>query len=210
MGRPSLRDLVPPVPPYIYPNTHADRYGRNPPRTGFDSQHQPDGRGDLAPVGEARLTEHLAARLTALGLFVERQTVAPGRENILARLDGDPPPERGGGLLLFDAHQDTVPADNMTIGPWCATLREGRLYGRGACNVKGGMAAMIATLARLAAERPAGMPTILLSCPVNEEYQFSGVRALTAAWCDGKARRLPDAAIVAEPTGLDVVVRTRA
>ncbi len=148
----------------------------------------PMGRGDLAPVGEARLTEHLAARLTALGLFVERQTVAPGRENILARLDGDPPPERGGGLLLFDAHQDTVPADNMTIEPWCATLREGRLYGRGACDVKGGMAAMIATLARLAAERPAGMPTILLSCPVDEEYQFSGVRALTAAWCDGKAR----------------------
>ena len=77
----------------------------------------------------------------------------------------------------------------MTIEPWCATLREGRLYGRGACDVKGGMAAMIAALARLAAERPAGMPTILLSCPVDEEYQFSGVRALTAAWCDGKSPR---------------------
>ena len=83
----------------------------------------PMGAATLVPVGEARLTEHLASRPTALGLFVERQTVAPGRENNLTRLDGDPPPERGGGLLLFDAHQDTVPADNMTIGPWCATPR---------------------------------------------------------------------------------------
>jgi acetylornithine deacetylase/succinyl-diaminopimelate desuccinylase-like protein len=100
----------------------------------------------------------------------------------LARLEGEPPAERGGGLLLLDAHQDTVPADHMTIEPWSATVREGRLYGRGACDVKGGMAAMIAAVARLAAERPAGMPTILLSCPADEEYQFSGVRALTAAW----------------------------
>ena len=169
----------------------------------------PMGRDDLASAGEARLTEHLAARLTALGLSVQRQTIAPGRENLLARLDGDPPAERGGGLILLDAHQDTVPADNMTIEPWSAAVREGRLYGRGACDVKGGMAAMIAAVARLAAERPAGMPTILLSCPADEEYQLSGVRALTAAWREGKepaVPRLPDAAIVAEPTGLDVIV----
>ncbi len=169
----------------------------------------PMGRNDLSPVGEARLTEYLDARLTALGLLVQRQAIAPGRENLLARLDGDTPAERGGGLLLLDAHQDTVPADKMTIEPWSATVRDGRLYGRGACDVKGGMAAMIAAVARLAAERPAGMPTILLSCPADEEYHFSGVRALTAAWREGKSPelpRLPDAAIVAEPTGLDVIV----
>ncbi|MGO9107673.1 MAG: M20 family metallopeptidase [Thermoguttaceae bacterium] len=169
----------------------------------------PMGRHDLTSVGEARLTEYLTARLTALGLFVQRQTIAPMRENLLARLDGDTRPECGGGLILLDAHQDTVPADNMTIEPWSPTVREGRLYGRGACDVKGGMAAIIAAVARLAAERPAGMPTILLSCPIDEEYHLSGVRALTAAWHEGKepaAPRLPDAAIVAEPTGLDVIV----
>ena len=169
----------------------------------------PMGRNNVSPAGESRLTEHLADRLAALGLFVQRQSVAPGRENLLARLDGDPHAERGGGLILLDAHQDTVPADNMTIDPWSATEREGRLYGRGACDVKGGMAAMIAAVARLAAERPAGMPTVLLSCPVDEEYQFLGMRALTAAWREGKwlpSQRLPDAAIVAEPTGLDVIV----
>ncbi len=169
----------------------------------------PMGRRDVASAGEARLTEYLTARLSVLGLSVHRQIVAPGRENLVARLDGDPPADRGGGLILLDAHQDTVPADNMTIEPWSAAVREGRLYGRGACDVKGGMAAMIAAVARLAAERPAGLPTILLSCPVDEEYQFSGVRTLTAAWREGKepaVPRLPDAAIVAEPTGLDVVV----
>jgi len=169
----------------------------------------PMGRNDLSLAGETRLTENLAARLTALGLCVQRQAVAPRRENLLARLDGDPPVERGGGLVLLDAHQDTVPADNMTIEPWSAAVREGRLYGRGACDVKGGMAAMIAAIARLAAERPAGLPTVLLACPVDEEYQYSGVRALTAAWREGKwflAQRLPDAAIVAEPTGLEVIV----
>ena len=60
----------------------------------------PMGRTDLFPVGEARLTEYLANRLMALGLFVQRQTIAPGRENLLARLDGDPRAEYGGGLIL--------------------------------------------------------------------------------------------------------------
>ena len=169
----------------------------------------PMGRTDVTPAGESRLTEHLAARLTALGLSVQRQAIAPGRENLLARLDGDPPVESGGGLILLDAHQDTVPADHMTIEPFGPMVREGRLYGRGACDVKGGMAAMIATVARLAEQRPAGMPTILLSCPIDEEYQFTGIRALTAAWREGKGpwgMRCPDAAIVAEPTGLDVIV----
>jgi acetylornithine deacetylase len=169
----------------------------------------PMGRHDLTSAGECRLTDYLAARLTDLGLAVERQTIAPNRENLLARLDGDPRSESSGGVVLLDAHQDTLPADNMTIEPWSATVRDGRLYGRGACDVKGGMAAMIAAVSRLAAQRPAGMPTILLSCPIDEEYQFSGVRGLTTAWREGKPPqrpRLPDAAIVAEPTGLDVVV----
>src|SRR5208283_5536422 len=83
----------------------------------------PMGRNNLSPVGEARLTEYLAERLTALGLLVQRQTIAPGRDNLMARLDGDPPVELGGGLILLDAHQDTVPVDNMTIEPWSAAVR---------------------------------------------------------------------------------------
>jgi acetylornithine deacetylase len=161
------------------------------------------------PFFEDRLTEHLEGVLCRLGLAIARQQVAPGRENLIARLEGDVPPERGGRLILLDAHQDTVPVDGMTIEPFRPAIRDGRLYGRGACDAKGGMAAMLAAVARLAGQHPTGMPTVLLSCTVNEEYGFSGADALTQLWTGGTSGivpRRPDAALVAEPTGLEVVV----
>ncbi len=153
-------------------------------------------------VGEARLTAHLEKLFRRLGLAVERQAAA-GQENILARLDGQRP------VVILDAHQDTVPAEGMTIEPFRPLRREGRLYGRGACDTKGGMAAMLAALARLAQERPAAHPTIVAVCTVNEEHGFSGAEALTKSWSEGRGTilpRRPDAAVVLEPTGLEVVV----
>src|SRR6185437_8693921 len=58
---------------------------------------------------EYRVTEYLERLFTRLGLPWQRQTVEPKRENIIARLDGDMPATEGGGLLLLEAHQDTVP-----------------------------------------------------------------------------------------------------
>jgi len=162
-----------------------------------------------APDFETRLTEYLEGLFGRLGLATGRQAVVPGRDNLIARLDGDVPPERGGGLILFDAHQDTVPVDGMTIEPFTPEVRDGRLYGRGACDTKGGMAAMLAALSRLAEERPAGMPTIVMACTVNEEYGFSGAQALARLWTGETSAlvpRKPDAAVIAEPTGLDVVI----
>ena len=160
-------------------------------------------------IGEHRLTEHLEGVLQGFGLVVERQEVAPGRENLIARLDGDVPPERGGKLILLDAHQDTVPVEGMTIEPFKAELRGGRIYGRGACDVKGGMAAILAAVARLARQRPTGMPTVVVACTVNEEHGFTGALELTKLWTGrsgGIIPRAPDAAVVAEPTELNVVV----
>jgi acetylornithine deacetylase/succinyl-diaminopimelate desuccinylase-like protein len=159
--------------------------------------------------GEARLTEHLQSLFEDLGLRCRRQEVHPQRDNLIARLDGEIDPEKGGKLILFAAHQDTVPVGGMTIEPWNPAVRGGRLYGRGACDVKGGMTAMIAAIARLARERPVGMPTVVMACTVNEEYGFSGASALRGL-LDGQQDeiipRKPDAAVVAEPTDLDVVV----
>ena len=85
-----------------------------------------------------------------LGVPWYRQPVAPLRDNIIARLDGTVAPERGGEVWVFEAHQDTVPVDGMTVDPWEPVVREGRLYGRGACDVKGGMACMLTAFTRLA------------------------------------------------------------
>ncbi len=158
---------------------------------------------------EYRVTEYLERLFTRLGLPWQRQTVEPNRENIIARLDGDVPATEGGGLLLLEAHQDTVPVDGMTIEPWTPLVREGRLYGRGSCDIKGGMTAMLGAVARLAEERPKGMPTVLMACTVNEEHGYSGAFELAKLWqpgADSIAPRQPDAAIIAEPTKLDVVI----
>lgn len=165
------------------------------------------------PFREDRLTEHLERTFRRLGLRVQRQPVEPGRENLIGRLEGRPPPENGGRAVLLDAHQDTVPVEGMTVEPFTPAVRQGRLYGRGSCDAKGGMAAMLAAAARLAGERPAEMPTLILACTVNEEYGFTGAQALTRLWTDGPGGiipRRPDAAVVAEPTGLDVVVAHKA
>ena len=160
-------------------------------------------------VGEGRLTDFLERTLTRIGLTVQRQPVLPGRENLFAWLDGEVPPTEGGRVLLFDAHQDTVPVDGMTVEPFRPEHRGGRIYGRGVCDVKGGMAAMLAAVARLAHERPRHLPTIIVGCTVDEENGFRGSARLTESWATGDSLLVPprpDAAVVLEPTGLNVVV----
>ncbi len=159
--------------------------------------------------GTHRLSDHLEKTLRQLGMDVARQVVDRKEHNLLARLGGHPDPQHGGRLVLFDVHQDTVPVEGMKIEPFKPVIRDGRLYGRGACDVKGGMAAMIAAVARLAELPAAQRPTVVMACTVNEEYGFSGAEALVQAWAEGKPGllvRKPDAAVIAEPTCLEVVV----
>lgn len=166
----------------------------------------------LPPSGpeylEDRVTDYLEALFRRLGLPSQRQTVEPRRDNIVTRLDGHVPPDKGGRLILLEAHQDTVPVIGMTIEPFSPVVRDGRLYGRGSCDIKGGLTAMLGAVARLAEERPPGMPTIIMACTVNEEDGHSGAEALTKLWSKSGSLivRRPDAAIVAEPTHLQVVV----
>lgn len=163
---------------------------------------------------EGRITDYLVQRISAAGLPWARQPVSPGRDNVIARLEATVP---GAPTVLWDAHQDTVPVDGMTIDPFLPLVRDGRLQGRGACDVKGGMAAMLVALERLAGSSRPRPLTILFTATVNEEFGFSGARAIASLWSgagvvrpgDGPARDLvgprPVAGIVAEPTGLDVV-----
>lgn len=165
---------------------------------------------------EHRVTDYLEQLLKRFQIPTIRQPIAPLRENLLARLVGDVPPEAGGELLLFEAHQDTVGVEGMTIEPWTPTIRDGRLYGRGSCDVKGGLTAMLGAFVRLAQERakpPAGgsgpRPTVVFASTVNEEHGFSGAKGLCRLWSEvaaGFLPRAPDGAVVAEPTRLKIVV----
>lgn len=158
---------------------------------------------------EYQMTDYLQRLFDRLGLPWERQTIEPKRDNIIARLDGTIPATEGGRVLLLEAHQDTVPVDGMTIEPWTPVVRDGRIYGRGSCDIKGGMTAMLVAVSRLAEERPEGMPTVLMACTVNEEHGYSGALELAQLWQPGVksiAPRQPDAAIIAEPTDLQVVI----
>lgn len=166
-----------------------------------------EGRGE--EYGEHRVTAYLQQLFERLGLPWQRQAVAPQRDNIVARLDGTVPPERGGRILMLEAHQDTVPVDGMTIPPWTPTVRDGRIYGRGACDIKGGLGCILTAVSRLLDERPAALPTILIACAVNEEFGGGGAPDLAQAWQPGPQAlvpRPPDAALVVEPTELEVVV----
>lgn len=161
---------------------------------------------------EARVGDYLGQRLAAAGLAWRRQPVEPGRDNIVARLEATVP---DAPLLLWDAHQDTVPVDGMVIEPFVPLVRDGRLHGRGACDVKGGLAAMVSALERLARSPAPRAAAVLFVATVNEEFGFSGARVATGLWGGGTTEAgrgeatidRPVLAVVAEPTELALVAQ---
>lgn len=127
-----------------------------------------------------------------------RQQVFPGRPNVIVCLPGRDRQR----LVILEAHTDTVSTEGMTIAPFEPTVSDGKLYGRGACDTKAGLAAMmhaVATLAR--GNQPPGCD-IWLAATVDEEFSYRGVVKL----CEGLQA---DAAIVAEPTELRVIVASK-
>jgi acetylornithine deacetylase len=158
----------------------------------------PMGRTDLSPdiLYEGRVTRFLEHELRNLGCHVVRQTVMPGRDNILATYE---PPGPAPFSVLFEAHTDTVPVDAMVIEPFAAKVEGGRMYGRGSCDVKAGGAVMLTAFARLVKEKPAGSAKVTMAFTVDEENGGLGVSELM------KSGLRADYAIVAEPTLLNIV-----
>jgi acetylornithine deacetylase len=143
--------------------------------------------------GEEEIAGAVAAHMRQIGLDVAVEEVAPGRPNVVGVLDGR---SRGRSLMLC-GHVDTVGVDGMAA-PFDPLEKDGRVYGRGAQDMKGGLAAMI-DAARIVAGRglPAGQ--LLVAALVDEEYASSGADALVARW-------RADGAVVTEPTDLEVAV----
>jgi acetylornithine deacetylase len=147
-------------------------------------------------VGEAALAAAVEDVGRRLGLDTERQPVLLDRDNVLLSLTV--PNARG--TLLFEAHMDTVSHDAMGERALRPAMRDGRLYGRGACDTKGSLAAMLAAMARLVERRADLAVNVLLLAAVDEEYQYRGIAHFVAAG-------LPvTAAIVGEPTALHPVI----
>jgi acetylornithine deacetylase len=149
---------------------------------------------DLVPggAGEAEIAVFVAAWLRDAGLEVEVDEAAPGRPSVVAVAPG-----RGdGSSLMLNAHMDTVGVEGMQL-PFEAEVRDGRLYGRGAYDMKAGLAACMLAARRLTSERLAG--DVLVAAVADEEHASIGTRSVLE-------RLRADAAIVTEPTGLRVCV----
>jgi acetylornithine deacetylase/succinyl-diaminopimelate desuccinylase family protein len=132
------------------------------------------------------------------GIETFRQHVMPGRANVVARLSGRNPGRR----IVMEAHMDTASITGMTIPPFEPTVKNGLLYGRGSCDTKAGLAAMMHAISELKENSVTPPCEVWLAAAVDEEYMFRGVVAL----CEGLQA---DAAIVAEPTELRAIIASK-
>jgi acetylornithine deacetylase len=160
-------------------------------------------------AGESAIADAIAHALRRARLDVIVEEALPGRPNVVGVLEGR---DRGPSLMLC-GHTDTVGVEGMEQ-PFTPVVRDGRLYGRGSQDMKGGLAAMIAAAAAIAS-RGLRKGRVVVACVADEEYASAGADRLVETWT-------ADAAIVTEPTDLcigtahkgfsaaEVVVRGRA
>lgn len=143
-------------------------------------------------VGEGAVAELVARRLEAAGLTVAREEVLPGRPNVVARLAGS----GGGPTLMLCGHMDFVAADADGFQP---SVRDGRLHGRGTCDMKGGLAAAVVAAERIARSGVRLAGDLIVAAVIDEEWVSAGAEALVR-------RHRADAAILPEQSDLDIIV----
>ena len=157
----------------------------------------PEDNPGTAQTGEAECANWIAdwIRQEFPGADVSCPEVLPGRPNVIARFPASRP---GKPRLLFAPHTDTVSVAGMTIDPFSGHLEGGRLWGRGASDTKGPMAAMLAALHNLRGELPLLSHEIWFAGLAGEEAGQHGAHALAS-------QETFDLVIAAEPTQLDLV-----
>jgi acetylornithine deacetylase len=148
----------------------------------------------LAPgaPGEREIAAFIAESLAAAGLAVELHEPEAGRTSVLGRLAGS----GGGRSLMLNGHCDTVDVQGMAE-PFSGAIAEGRVYGRGAFDMKGSLAACMAAAKALADHGTRLRGDVLVAAVADEEYGSLGTRDLLR-------RVRVDGAIVTEPTALQV------
>lgn len=144
--------------------------------------------------GELIVADYVANYLRGLNVEPEYQPVLGERANVLGHLNGN-----GDATLIFEAHMDTVTLEPMpdALSP---KIRDGRLYGRGSCDDKASLAAMLYAFKLLRQHANGRHANVLLAAVVDEELAYRGVLALV------ESKPQANGAVVGEPTNLVPVI----
>ena len=156
----------------------------------------PQDRGEIeGDFGEAQVAEYVGGWFRRQGLDCQLQTVRPGRINVLSVAEG----ADSSRTVLLCAHLDTVNVQGMTVEPFDPQIRDGKLYGRGACDDKGPLATMLVAFRdRVQAGNLPCNLALLGSC--GEEYNMIGAKY----YVEQSGSQLCGA-IMGEPTNLEVI-----
>jgi len=162
----------------------------------------PDGEPGTDQTGEKACGEYVAEFLKLCGAEVTSEEVLPDRPNVTGRF---PESQIGGPRLLFGPHLDTVGIGGMTIDPFGAEVKDGRIWGRGASDTKGSMAAMLWALYELREELPNLAATPMFVGFMSEESEQYGSQHFAA-----HHGAEVDFALIGEPTEMQVVYTHKA
>lgn len=169
----------------------------------------PDGNPGTDQVGEKKCAEFVGAFLKKCGARVEFQPVLPDRPNVIGRFPTD-----SIGIkkprIVFAPHTDTVSVAGMTIRPFDAEIRDEKIFGRGASDTKGSMAAMLWALWEMRERIPSLAHEIWFAGLVSEEAGQNGAKVFAREFGKPSGENLSDAeseifGLVGEPTNCDIV-----
>src|SRR5689334_18290223 len=155
-------------------------------------------RSDCGEAVESDLVNYIENFFHRSDIDCERQNVGKGRDNLIAIVHPTATKTKKNGLML-NSHMDTVPVANMSIAPFDPKLKDGRVYGRGACDAKGSIAAMMTTLVNYA-QQTERSTSLVFAAMVDEEYSFQG------SWKLIEKEWPVNACVVGEPTNLNTIV----
>ncbi len=147
---------------------------------------------------EREVAAYIETVLNRARIDCERQTIAEGRENVVGIVHPTINGEKRVGLM-FNSHMDTVPVDNMTINPFDPLIKNGCVYGRGSCDAKASIAAMLTTAINYANQPQRPFP-VVFAAMADEEFSFGGSwKLIEKSWPVSSC-------VIGEPTQLQRVV----
>ena len=149
--------------------------------------------------GEKEISEYIKRFFEGIDIPYIVQSVEENRENVIGILEGSSDKN-----LLLEAHMDTVQVKGMEIDPFKGEIADGKLFGRGACDTKSSLAAMLVAVESIKKRKAVPPVSVHLAAVVDEETTYKGAAFLAKEILDGKARY--DAAVIGEPTHLDIIV----